>query len=259
MNVIGSLYDTLFDFEAPKNSGPYPIHKSLMLEAEQKDLVDWLMAHQLFRADTSILDAGCGTGNTLFKLHEKFGITGTGISLSEREVAYAKNHAEQLGIDHLRFQHQSYDEPLDGTFDHIIAIESLKHAEDLKHTLTNLTGALVTGGSLIIAEDFLVTSSRISLAHQRKWHTPAFTTLTTFLELLEAVGFESIQKYDMTDRMTWKNRYILSLLTTILPQVRRVTRGNLRQQLDIYQGALLLERMYSLGEAAYCIIIANKK
>ena len=260
MSDVAEIYDNLFQFEGTKKRTYYPIHKSF--KRGGKNLLDLILDEiEIFNGER-ILDAGCGTGNTLFKIAGKHNIIGKGVSLSSQEVKFANSQVERNKFNAtLSFEQKSYDASFNEKFDKIFAIESLKHARNLKTSLINLDEALESGGTLIIADDFIKTvfstpliASQISL-----WSAKSFVSIDTLLTILEQVGNYDIRLLDLTEHVALKPVAILRVMNLLLGVLAPVTGGSLAAKLRIYHGALILEQLYHKNLISYHLVIVKKK
>lgn len=98
-----------------------------------------------------LLDAGCGSGASAVMVAAETGAQVTGVSLSEYEIAEARNRAKQSGVgDRLSFEREDYASlPYpDGSFDAVMAIESLLCAPDLGRVLAEFFRVLKPGGGV---------------------------------------------------------------------------------------------------------------
>jgi ubiquinone/menaquinone biosynthesis C-methylase UbiE len=107
------------------------------------------------RAGEHVLDAGCGPGETAVYLAREFGVRVTGVTVSAFEVAKANKRAEAGGVGGLA--HFEYGDFMklaypDGTFDAVLALESLQNAPDLDQVLGELFRVLRPGGRLSFSD-----------------------------------------------------------------------------------------------------------
>ena len=256
-SALSRIYDALFQFEAKGQQSSYPIHKKITIDGQ--GLLTWLLQQLSVTSGMRILDAGCGTGHTLFTLAEARNIEGVGLSLSPQEVRFAQDLTSARGLDsQLDFLCRDMAAELEdlGSFDLIFGIESLKHCEDPTAVLKNLLARLRVGGVLVLLDDFLQqpsTDDRVS-AHQRYWQAPGFTTVEQLLSPLSKDW--SYETKDLTAYVPAKSPWIRSLLLTGMGVLKRLAKkgGVWRTNLETYQGALLLESLYQAGVAGYHMI-----
>lgn len=98
---------------------------------------------------TRLLDAGCGTGALAVEAAQR-GAEVTAVDLSPTLVRLAQERQPRdLGAGSLRFQVGDMTDPALGTFDHVVAMDSLIHyeAEDAVAMLTRLSAR--SNGSLL--------------------------------------------------------------------------------------------------------------
>jgi len=101
------------------------------------------------RGDNSILEIGCGEGNTLRKLKTEGKATHVvGIDIHETSINKAKKYLDQaiLGdIEKMKFDFKC------NHFDYIIAADVLEHLRDPQRTLKKLIGYLKPDGFIIVS------------------------------------------------------------------------------------------------------------
>jgi len=251
--AITKIYENLFQLESERNEGAYPIHKKLVLP-DCKDIYEWLSKKYTFPKGAKVLDAGCGVGFGTLLLAQQHDITITGISLSPSEIEQAQTNARQAELQHRAdFTVQSFDEIVTENYDVIIAVESVKHSLDLKHSLHILKSALKPDGQLIIVEDFYHLEELNSNAKNyiKDWSlTDAFRE-TDYLSVLDS---ESVEWQDMTAYMTPKRSvplYGKLLALTLGAWWREKTHLNIYQ---IFRGGIYLDLLYAGGLMSYKIL-----
>lgn len=151
------------------------------------------------RPGERLLDAGCGPGETAVHLAREHGVDVTGVTLSSYEIAAANRRAAAAGVGHLvRAEHGDYAAlPYpDGTFDAVLALESLQNAPDLPAVLAEFHRVLRPGGRVSFS-DFSLESDAEPDRVARFVETlrlGALPTLPRWLELTRAAGFE-VEEY----------------------------------------------------------------
>ncbi|MFT6882453.1 MAG: SAM-dependent methyltransferase [Marinoscillum sp.] len=254
MNQVTSIYDELFQFESASTSRPYPIHKRLKLDAGP-DILDWIKNLKLFHKGSKVLDAGCGSGYSLAYFHGQFDIHGLGISISEKEIAFAQNWSKSL--DNIRFEVKSFDDPLKDKFEIILAIESLKHSVDLESTLKNLIRSLAEGGHMIIVDDFVIEDSELVSEQKQLWLANSFCDLKSVRKLLEKLGIQTVEVHDFTENVALRGGFWLFILTAATRLFRLFSPVKYRRNIDTFLGGLILEKLYRKGSVQYCALLIS--
>ncbi|MFC3126968.1 SAM-dependent methyltransferase [Pseudoroseomonas globiformis] len=149
------------------------------------------------------LDAGCGYGGTCFRLLPLTGGVWTGITISATQRRLAAARAVELGFEaRAHFARRSYDDPQEGSFHAILAIESLAHSRDPAASLTNLARHLRPGGVFLLVDDMprpgLPAEEAGWLAEFRRyWHCPVLPMADGWRAMLAAEGLELAHDQDL--------------------------------------------------------------
>jgi SAM-dependent methyltransferase len=213
-----------------------------------------------------VLDAGCGYGATAFDLQPRTGGTWLGITLSPIQVQRATTEAERRGMaNHLRFAVQSYDDPLPGPFDLIIAIESLIHSTNPAASIANLAAHLAPGGHLVVVDDMpepgLSAEDTADLElFKRMWRCPVAPPAPDWRAAITGAGLTLTGEQDLTALILLGNPEDLRAIRA--RQQRRafwlgLIGQGLREQAEV--GGRTLELLHLRGAVRYRMLAARKE
>lgn len=122
-------------------------------EQEAAQLVELLEDTLPLEECSKILDLGCGRGRHAINLNQK-GYQVTGIDLSEQAIATAKEKAEDLGLENIRFERRDMRNPLPETFDAIVNLFTtfgyFKTDEENASVLESVRKMLVPEGVFVL-------------------------------------------------------------------------------------------------------------
>ncbi len=184
-----------------------------------------MMELSAITAQDAVLDAGCGVGGAAIYLSSVKNAHVTGITLSEKQLAFANNLAKEKNLtDNVSFQLMDYTQTTfaDETFDVVWACESMTHAADKAAFIKEAYRLLKKGGRLIVCDFFLkADDQQDKKSWIKKWmHTWFIDDLIScklFTEQLSRYGFTVKQTPDYTRQIykTAKKLYYASLLGAI--------------------------------------------
>jgi SAM-dependent methyltransferase len=212
-----------------------------------------------------VLDAGCGFGGTILRLHKAWGGTYDGLTLSEVQRARAAREADRRGLAAAcRFHVRSYDLPPAGPYDVIIGIESLVHSADLRRSLGALARVLAPAGRIVVIDDIpaddLGDDDGDLRAFRGGWMLGSLPTLGGWRDAFVAQGLAIVDQVDLT-------RWVLPRQTAGILRLERLNRAlsatvpvpAVRAVLDSHAGGLAVERLYRRGKMAYRLMIAARQ
>jgi cyclopropane fatty-acyl-phospholipid synthase-like methyltransferase len=213
-----------------------------------------------------VLDAGCGFGGTIFHLHSRLGGSYDGLTLSRVQLRVARREARRRGIDaDCRFHLQSYDAPVTGTYDAVVAIESLIHSRDLNTTIPNLAKGLRPGGLMVLLDDM----AKVNLDSQAPdearalrihWGCARYAMHEDYKKALNSASMNVIHEEDLTPQVQPRSAAVLDRLETTYQRLYKVMRlTSARTVLSAYIGGLALERLYLKEEVCYRLIVARNE
>jgi len=111
--------------------------------------VGWAMDFVENNDVKTVLDLGCLDGYTLLTLAHHYGITGTGVDLSEEGIQIARERSGE-GLNFVNTSIEDYLSSTDEKFDLIIMFEVIEHVLDPKDITDMMENLLAPGGSVMI-------------------------------------------------------------------------------------------------------------
>ncbi|HEU0090005.1 MAG TPA: methyltransferase domain-containing protein [Pseudonocardiaceae bacterium] len=221
-----------------------------------------------------VLDAGCGVGGSSLWLAKKRDVDVVGITLAEKQVAMARQHADRRGLAHrVRFEQADFTATpfADGSFDVVWAVESLCHAGS-KAAFYREAGRLLRPGGRVIVADFLRTERPLDPIGERLlhewldgWAVPDIDTADEHLAHLAAAGFTEARLDDVTahTRPSLRRLYRMAYYTFPLAVLGHLFRirsavqhknviGSVRQYQALRRGAWFYSIICATKPAAHC-------
>lgn len=260
-----TIYNDLASWE--KKEALYPIHKRLLPFYHKNvpctDVNDALLAEFKERVFHTVLDIGCGVGNTLLQLAATSDIHGCGISISANEVNMAIRNSKKLGLDHrIHFIQQSFDNPIAFHFQLAIAIESLKHSFDLEHTAVNLFQSAQADSFIYVIDDFFsghLESDRLSTNLKQDWNLHKLYSKADFVNAFTRAGFEEAGTIDFTKYVLPKSTVVLQLKIAAFSLLQKIHPNKTQKHLlAIFKAGFILELLFQRGLFTYECLIFRK-
>lgn len=159
------------------------------------------------KSEDRVLDAGCGIGGSSIWMARHHGNRVTGITVSQQQVNYARQHAKRHNVSELvDFEVADFCQiPFpDESFDVVWALESSCYAINKSDFLKEAWRVLRKGGRVVVCDGFFTRSEfndeewREIIACLNGWAVPNLALVDDFPGLLEKQGFQAITAHDYT-------------------------------------------------------------
>ncbi len=184
----------------------------------------------------TVLDAGCGVGNSALYLAQRLGCDVTGITLSEKQVADAQRYAQRVGLqDRARFRKMDFHQTdfADRSFDVVWALESACHSQDKLGLVREMARVLKDRGRIVIADGF-AKDGAVDFADRALmtrwltgWCIESLATVPEMRSALAEAGFTDIVFEDITPHILRSSRMMhlyaspVAWLTTSVGRLNR--------------------------------------
>jgi SAM-dependent methyltransferase len=268
---VAHLYDWLSRYVQLANWRAYgdryaglTMHKPLAVaDGEPIHAVnDRLLAAAHFRSEPRVLDAGCGFGGTILRWAPRIGGTYDGLTLSRVQLRVAKREARRRGLaGRCRFHLRSFDDPIDGRYDGIVAIETLVHSPHFARSFANLANALAPGGALLLVED--IPSADVP-PHDaellaKHWSCPQLPSEVDYRDAFAREGLTLEHEEDLTSHVRMRDAAAVDRAERRYQRLWRLLPfAPVRAILAAYLGGLAIERLYATGRLRYRLFVARR-
>ena len=152
-----------------------------------------------------VLDAGCGVGGSAFFLAKNFQTKVTGITLSEKQLAFANRKLAELKLqEFVEIKKEDYTGTSfqNNSFDIIWAIESITSTTDKSKFANEANRLLKPGGKLVLADYFSIENANdvfnLLEKWQKCWSMAPFMYIKSYSKLFEEQGFRIVKNENIT-------------------------------------------------------------
>ncbi len=153
----------------------------------------------------------------------------------------------------------SFDSPLDGTFDVVVALESLVHARDLAATIAQIAGVLRPGGLLVIIEDLWKDQSHLLPRYfYEGWGVSRLMTRSDVTCVAERAGLETTVATNLSDHVITIGRAVHSSVSLILSLGAVVPGLRSSRLIGFYRAQLYLHTALQRGQLEYAMLVARR-
>ena len=125
-DLSGMLYDLFLDSDHQYSSA-YFLDTNASLEEAQSAKKRHIAAKLLLSPGQHVLEIGSGWGGLAIELARDYGVSVKGITLSEKQLEYARTKAKEAGLsDRVHFELKDY-RSIEGCFDRIVSVGMFEH------------------------------------------------------------------------------------------------------------------------------------
>lgn len=173
------------------------------MELAQKRYVEELTNLIPIKKGDTILEIGCGTGETAIWLAQKFECTVYGIDIIEANIFKAREAVQNQNIEHL--VHVLQMDALDmnfpaNFFDHVLGIEAIYHIKAKKDLFAKLKNVVKPGGHLVFS-DYTLEKPHSWLLYELAseiLESKHIISLEEYSKILKDSGFKEINNTDIS-------------------------------------------------------------
>ncbi|PSJ24955.1 SAM-dependent methyltransferase [Streptosporangium nondiastaticum] len=229
------------------------------LEEATDRLTDMMADRLRIGAGSRVLDLGCGVGTPGVRIARRTGADVTGVSVSAEQIARANALAEASGVaERARFrQADAMELPFeDGSFDAVIALESIIHMPDRAQVLAHVGRVLRPGGRVVLTDFFerAPIPAAGQAAVRRYLHDFMMTMVTaeSYPPLLRGAGLWLEEFLDISDQTLEKTFVLLSERISAAKQ--RLTEEFGEEMVDQFDPGDLV----GIKEFGYLLLVARR-
>ena len=238
------------------------IHHGLFVDNEspekaQIQMLDYCVNLLGLSSGVRVLDVGCGHGGTLIHLAQSLSCTGTGLTLSPKQAALAREHSLKAGVERLVNFEVANDDLFHfpaSAFGLVWTMESSEHFADKSRYFTNVARTLQPDGQLLLAAWTGPMDRPRVREVARAFLCPELWTAEQYQSAIESAGMRLRHREDLTGRIvrTWEiceeRARSASIAVKLLPRAAR----------EFVEGIGIILDAYRSGDLTYTVLVAGK-
>ncbi len=213
----------------------------------------------------NILDVGCGMGGSSLYLAKKYAAIVTGISLSQKQLAIARESSKEEKVTHVDFRLEdalSLASFKNESFEYVWSLESCEQFFDKRQFIAQAYRVLKPGGRLMLAtwcsgaEIYAGTEAKKYTQLCKAFQLPYMPTLAHYAGLLGQQGFIIENAFDWTSKtgQSWK----IGLAGKAAGDIFKIFVKSGWRGLQFLKDARLMKQGFEENRIKYGVFIAQK-
>jgi cyclopropane fatty-acyl-phospholipid synthase-like methyltransferase len=217
-----------------------------------------------------VLDAGCGCGGTSIWLATNVGCRVEGINIIPYQLRIARRFAAKFNVSgKVRFSQQDYCSTSfrSGSFDSVLALESVVHAENKIAFASESVRLLKAGGRLIMSDLMVGTKGPYRKGDQKRlqrvesgWAITNLMTPQQCKKLFSDAGFTDVQLLDWTKYVRQSVKMLANLCRVALPEAKKKVAAGFWNvpRFENVLACIYIDELLDAGVLRYFVMISRK-
>ena len=194
-------------------------HTTLKFNLNNKQVNDneFLINISKLNENMKIVDWGCGLGQFMRLIRDKYKCIMTGVNISEKQLEIAKNKFENENEEVTFLLHKNIKKKLNipnNSIDRVVSQEAIVHHPDKLKLFKDIYRILKPSG-IFSFQDWFLTDDELAKRTDKKYKS-FLEPIENYIEYLEKAGFVNIEIFEPIDTMVIKRNKIMGFNVKII-------------------------------------------